>query len=189
MATRKKKTTKKTSRKRASRKSPKPPASDELDVTDPRRKLSKEERQALTPEQKKTRRKAARDARGPAKVQIGTQLAKLETRLVKLTHRLDGSDAAEASEALVKAIRVLRSDVAELSDDWKPARASGPVTARFVAKQKVQLKEKKRSQYTEILEGEFSMKVEKVVGRQVLCRHPKVGRLVFKQGDLELATA
>ncbi len=182
---------KKTTRKKATRKkSPKPPASDELDVTDPRRKLSKEERQALTPEQKKARRKAARDARGPAKVQIGTQLAKMETRLGRITSRLVDSDASEAGEAFIKALRVLRSDVAELSDDWKPARARGPVTARFVEKQTVRLKEKKRKQYEDLLDGNFEFKVTKIAGRRVMCRHiESKTRYVFGQNELELVSA
>ncbi|KKM86078.1 hypothetical protein LCGC14_1282620 [marine sediment metagenome] len=186
MATAKKK---KTAKRSTRRKAPKPPTPEELDVTDPRRKLSKEERQSLTPEQKKARRQAARDARGPAKVQIGAQLAKLETRLGKIVARLADSDASEAGETFIKALRVLRSDVAELSDDWKPSRARGPVTSRFVEKQKVVLKEKKRAQYEGLLDGEFEFTVKKVVKRQVLCWNKKTGKLVFRQSDLELATA
>lgn len=182
MATRKKTAKKSSSR----RKAPKPPTEEELDVTDPRRKLSKEERSALTPEQKKERRKLAREARGPAKVQIEKQLNKLDTRLARIVSRFAGSEAHEAGEALIKAMRVLRSDVAELPDDWKPAKASGgTMVARFEKGQTVELKERKRPQYKEILGGEFELKIEKVVGRQVLCRHASVGKLVFRQGDLQ----
>lgn len=144
-----------------------------LEVTDPRRKLSKDEWRALSPEQKKTRRAAVRAGRAPVKDRLSKAVGKIARR----TERLAKIFSTEPSlhEAFVNTARVLRAvsgEIGELNGDWKPTKVAGrgePREAKFREGAIVRLVEKHRPQYEGLIEVDemTGLRVDKVQGKNV----------------------
>jgi hypothetical protein len=124
-----------------------------LPVTDPRRRLTSEERKALTPDQRKARKAAILARRGPAKGRFHKLVLRMHKRAAQIAARLDGSgDAAQDASGAAHALKQLAGAIDALPADWKPAAGKGAARApKFEPGTMVQIKKELRERYTDLI--------------------------------------
>lgn len=123
--------------------------------------LTKEERKALSPEQRKERRAHYAAKRGPAHVRIGKQLAALTRRLGRLALRIEGAKGTE----LVKISEAL-SGISITEDDKFTSVRGSATTVSWSQGDIVQLKPK-LGELLDVEEG-TELTVVKTVGKKIL---------------------
>ena len=150
-----------------------------LDVTDPKRKLTRDEWKGLTKEQKRARKAARSAQRGPAKqrfVKLVLRYAGRFERFGKLFEK--DQEIAKSLASLVTDARGVASDIDELPESWMPA---GKVAKHnFTAGMRVVLSEAKAKEYAETLGEEVGeLEILNAVGRRVVCKAVKGGVRFF----------
>ena len=152
---------------------PKMPDTATLAVTDPKRKLTRAEFLALTPEQKAERKQNKRAARGSHKQRIAKSLLRQSNKLEKIGRYFsDASDEAgkelfEQIKKLVGGVRIAVSDVDSLPDSWVPSGRR--VRIDFTPGMVVRMVDGKREKYEETLGEKLGdLKVVRCIGRKVV---------------------
>ena len=159
-----------------------------LPVTDPRRKLSKEEIKALTPEQRKARRTARMATRGPANKRVAKQFEQRVKGLDRFLRVLEGTPVVAELTKAIASLRGVAADLGDLPADWKPGSGGGGGTS-FGIGDKVRIREKRIAEFEPMLEEEAKavMVIAKVNGKKVLCTLPSKAKVYLPSGVLTSA--
>jgi hypothetical protein len=148
---------------------PKLPNLKAMDVTDPRRKLTKTEVKAMTKEQRQARQAALRTARGPAR-----------TRFVRLTFRLFKScekfAVVFANEPAIRetfsecedSLHALAGKIAELPAEWAPAKKISAKRAAISPNALIEIRPEKSKMYEDILGETPELTVVRVIGKRIV---------------------
>lgn len=146
-------------------------------VTDPNRKLTRDEWRALSPEEKRTRKDAKRANRPAVAARLAKNCDRLARRLGKMGQMLNTSndgDAAIHGALLIAAANILvaRDNYLALPSDWAPKTTSTYVAKgpKFAVGDTVAIHAKRRAAYDGLLsEAEMvSLKIVKVAGKRVV---------------------
>lgn len=151
----------------------------DLPVTDPRRKLSREEWKDLSKEQKAERKQARQAARGPIKARMVKIVLKLAARAERLSRAFDAEKPIQ--EALLenaKTFRLISSDVDELADGWVPSGRK--VQHSFKVGDRVVMVQAQIANYENLLGDDLGeLEVMNAVGKRVVCKTVKGGVRLF----------
>lgn len=141
-----------------------------LPLTDPRRKLTREDWASMTKEQRTERRAAKRASRGPVASRYARAMARQASRLAKIARAFKNEgDIHGTLMGISQSLRDTAGDVDELGAAWVPASKGGSVRAELVVGSLVTLVPSKLAQYTELLgEDVGSLTVVKVAGKRVV---------------------
>lgn len=150
-----------------------------LDVTDPARKLTRDEWKGLTKEQKAARKAKRQAARGPVKARIVKLVLRYAARFDRLGKAFENDKPIqEALGKMSTGLRGVSSDIDELPDTWAPAGRKPQHS--FTAGQHVQLVEAKVAHYAELLGEDIGeMVVVQAAGRRVVVKTVKGGVRLF----------
>lgn len=164
----------------------------ELPVTDPRRRLSKEERKALKPDERKARKAAILAKRGPAKGRYHRLVVKTAKRFSKIASMLAGSEQHAEAVETAKKILDFAGTLDGLPADWKPARAGASAqTAKFAPGDMVQIKPDQRGRFDGLLPKDEldGLVVVQCKGREVLVRSESGTKIFVQTKVIEAAGA
>lgn len=155
------------------------PARKELDVTDPRRKLTRDEWKGLTKEQKATRKAARQAARGPVKARMTKLVLQVSKRLERLSGKFEAEKPIQTALAQTSSIlRTLSSDIDELPNTWSPSGRAPK--HNLTAGMHVVLVEAKVAHYEELLGDDIGeLEVISAVGKRVVVKTVKGGVRLF----------
>lgn len=174
---------------------PKVEANSELPLTDPKRRLTKEELKSLTKEQRAARRAAIRSTAAPSKAKIARNIERTAKRLERVARMFGGEQAAlgSAVAAAVKQLRGVVVDMDDLPDSWRPTTGKTPraAVAALAAGDAVQIIEKRRAQYAQFVEPEHvaKLKLDRIVGNKVVVVTPDGVKLFLPANVIEKAPA
>ena len=155
-----------------------------LDLTDPKRKLTAEERELLTPEQKKARRLARKKSRPPVSARLARQIGRFIKRVSRIEQMTGGGKAA--SEAL----KLLGDHVVALKPDWKPGAVSEKAApAGFEQGSVVRFRDSKQAQYEALLSKEDMERlvVQQVLDKRLILLSPSGAKLFLPSAHFEAA--
>jgi hypothetical protein len=174
-------------------KPPKVSTVSDLSVTDPRRKLTKEELKALSKEERKARQANRAQLRGAPKARLFKQITSIEKRVARLVGKFkDATVAAETGETISDYLRKATNLVgaaseliSELPDGWTPTRGR-PKQARIENLEvgmTVALATNVREDFAAVVETSDmdSLKVVKIQGKRVLVKTPSGMPLFLEQ--------
>lgn len=154
-----------------------------LDVTNPARKLTRDEWRGLSIEQKRARKDAKRASRPEMKARLAKNMERFARRVSKVLGMMDvdsvDSEVQETIQALTSAKRNLlhaSEAIRELPQDWTPAtpRAAGAAAKakapRISEGDMVMIAEKRRASYEGLLSSEdmTSLRVLKIHGKRAV---------------------
>lgn len=121
-----------------------------LPITDHRRPLTKEQRKALSPDEKKARRASKRAARGPWKLRAIKTTQRMIRKIERFAKAFSGVESVDEDHftTAVAHLKEAVEEMAELPDAFTPKGSSGGGTRyEFTVGQIVQMSESKREQY------------------------------------------
>ena len=161
------------------------PDTTSLPITDPKRRLTREEWKTMTPEQKAERKLARKATRGPVRDRFVKGIARTAGRFAKLAKRFEGTALHVQFIDAEKVLRNLAGDVSELPDGWTPS-GKGP---RFSleAGTIVVLVESKLATYKDVLGDDETLTVKKVVGKRVVVETADGVKLFLPTGHVKPA--
>lgn len=169
---------------------PNMPDTTTLDVTDPKRKLTREEFIALTVEQKAKRKANKRAARGSHKQRVSKSLLRQSNKLEKLGRYFDNAtdtaskDLSKQIKKLVGEVRIAVSDVDSLPDSWVPSGRR--VRVDFAPGMTVIMVDGKREKYEETLSEKLGeLKVVRCIGRKVVVQTDDGLRMFLPVGHVK----
>lgn len=145
-----------------------------LGVTDPKRKLTREEWRALSPADRSARKAATRASRPELKTRLSRVSAKMSKRALRLATTFAG--VAGVEESLRNAAMLLGASSLEMStlpDGWRPAgRGNEPKAPKFQTGQAVKITASQRANYEGVIEADEldDLTVVAVKGKQVVVR-------------------
>lgn len=155
------------------------PVRKDLPMTDPRRKLTREEWKTLSKSDKATRKQNRIAARGPIKARMVKIVLKLAARAERLSRAFDVEKPIQ--EALLenaKSFRLISSDVDELADAWMPSGRK--VQHSFKAGDRVVMIEAQVAHYEGLLGDDIGeLEIVNAVGKRVVCKTVKGGVRLF----------
>ncbi len=164
-----------------------------LPVTDPRRKLTKTERKAMTKDEKRARRTALAASRPPAKQRAHKLMTKFVERLSRVVNRFypadgDTADMREALDAAQATLSKISEDTMSLPDSWSPKGARSSKAAALTPGVIVRVADK----HVEALKDLFAntkemqrLKVLQVVGSKRVAVVTEGGtRTILKVGEV-----
>jgi len=159
----------------------------DLPITDPRRKLTKEERKALSPEDRKARRAAKQANRAPYAMRTSLLLTKFANKLGKISKMLsENKEIAESVHGCAEMLRDATIDLQELPEDFRPAKLRDEAIT-YKPGSFVRLTDAKQEQYAELLDEKdmVGLKVISQTGKNVALEapHSKI-RIVLPAGHV-----
>ncbi len=159
-----------------------------LPLTDPRRKLTRDEWKGLTKEEKAARKIARVAVRGPIKGRMVKIVLKLAMRAERLSKAFDNEKSIQDTmNAVAKNLRNVSADVDELADNWLPSGRK--VENTYAAGDKVQLIDGKVKHFEDLLGEPIGvMEVINSLGRRVACKTSKGARLFLEARFIKAAT-
>lgn len=149
-----------------------------LPITDPKRRLTREEWTAMTPEQKAERRTARKATRGPVRDRFVKGIARTAGRFAKLAKRFEGTALHQQFIDAEKQIRNLAGDVSELPDTWTPSGKAPRFTLEVGGQ--VTLIASKAAAYADDLHSEnATLTITKIAGKNLSVKTDDGLRLVL----------
>lgn len=162
----------------AKKEAPKMPKQD-FALTDPRRKLSREEWKSLTKEQKAERKNNRIKARGPIKGRMTRLVLSYSKRAERMASKFaNEKPIADALLEIAKQARLVSSDIDELPDTWMPSGRKPHYS--FTAGQRVHMVEAQVAHYEELLGEDIGeLEIVSAVGKRVVVKTVKGGVRLF----------
>lgn len=150
-----------------------------LPLTDPRRKLTRDEWKTLSKEDKAARKAARSAQRGPAKGRFVKLVLRYASRFERMEKLFSNEKPiAEALHNIAVEARGISGDIDELAETWAPAGKAPK--HNFAAGMHVVLTDAKATEYKAILGEEVGeLEVLNAVGRRVVCKSVKGGVRFF----------
>ena len=164
------------------------PTGSGLAITDPNRKLSRDEWRALSTEEKAARKSARSATRGPAKQRYTAKVGNVIKRAERLLPVLVGTDAHKHISHAIVALKAGREEVADLPATWQPAGATtgaAPIEPGAM----VNIRDTARAAYAGLLEPAemVGLKVVKSLGSKLIATTAAGVRMVIARNRIERA--
>ena len=151
------------------------PMATEGSITDPKRRLTREEWREMSPEEKRARREARAAARPGVSARLAKNMDRFARRCRKVLAMLGEGDETEnarlqMSRAVVS-LAAAQEAFAELPVGWQPTRRAGAEReAKFAIGDFVSIHEKRRGNYDGLLDADemSDLRVIKIAGKRLV---------------------
>lgn len=159
------------------------PVAIEGSVTDPTRKLTREEWRALSPDEKRARKEAKRTNRPELAARFAKNMTRFARRISKLSAMIDKNAHTDLARALTTAREALHEAAVgyeALPTGWQPLKSEGVQReAKFGVGDMVDIHAKRRSNYDGLLDADemTGLRITKVAGKRLVVQTESGTRL------------